>query len=298
MKTTKNLCLLSLGAYCTYDIWYEIYKKYYVPLPNFISVYGPGSYVIVTGATEGIGKGFAEVLASKGMNLVLVSRTQYKLEVLAEELTEKYKVKTITHAIDLSNASEKDYKELKKKTDKVDVSMLINNAGIISLKTIENLNRSEIEKIVTLNSLSVIYMLNMYLPQLKNRGYRSAIINMSSHLAVRPMPHVVLYSSTKAFNHYLSVGLSEEYRDSIDILSFQPSTISTKGANFDSSWRSVTVEESVTGALKDLGVRKTTHGTIKHQLFASFIQFLPEQIRLTRGLEFLSNLAKSRAKDD
>lgn len=294
----KNIFFISVGAYCTYDIWYEAYKKYYVPLPHFISRYGPGSYVIITGATEGIGKGFAEILASKGMNLVLVSRNQAKLQTLASGLEGKYKVKTIIHAMDLSMAGENEYLDLKKKTDRVDVSMLINNAGMVSFKTTEEFTHAEIEKMVTLNSVSVIHMLNMYLPQLKSRAYRSAIINMSSHLAVRPMPHLVLYSSTKAMNHYLSVGLSEEYRDSIDVLSFQPSTISTRAANFDSSWRSVTVEDAVTGALKDLGVRRTTHGTMKHQLFASLVQILPESVRLTQGFKFLRDLGKSRTENN
>lgn len=298
MRVGKSLFWLSAASYVTYDIWYEVYKKFWVNLPNFASVYGHGSYAIITGATEGIGKGFAEVLASRGMNLVLVSRSSFKLQTLADELEDKYKIKTLIHAIDLSTAKEKDYKDLKKKTDAVDVSMLINNAGQVSYKKTTDFSFGEIEKLVTLNSVSVIHLLNIYLPHLQSRGYRSAIINLSSLLAVKPMPYLTLYSSTKAFDHYLSIGLSEEYKDSIDILSFQPSTVTTRGTNFDSSWRSETVQNSVTGALKDLGVRKTTHGTIKHQLFASLLQILPESIRLNKGYETLEKIGKSRLDND
>ena len=289
---------LGVGTYLTYDMGYEVYKKFAVRLPNFHSVYGHGSYALITGATEGIGKGFAEILASRGMNLVLVSRSSFKLQTLADELEEKYKVKTLIHAIDLSTAKEKEYKDLKKKTDAVDVSILINNAGQVSYKKTADFSYGEIEKLVNLNSVSVLHLLNMYLPHLQNRGYRSAIINLSSSLAVRPMPYLTLYSSTKAFDHYLSIGLSEEYKDSIDILSFQPATVTTRGTKFDSSWRSETVEDSVTGALKDLGVRRTTHGTLKHQFFATLIKTVPEFLRLNKGYEFLEKIGKSRLEND
>lgn len=59
-----------------------------------------GQWAVVTGATDGIGKGFVNYLGEIGMDVVLVSRTQKKLEGLAKELEDKYKINTKCIAVD------------------------------------------------------------------------------------------------------------------------------------------------------------------------------------------------------
>merc|ERR1719369_1814236 len=67
-----------------------------------ISPQSLGTWAVVTGATDGIGKGFSLELAKQGMNIVLVSRNMEKLEVVSKEIEEKYDVKTKVVDIDFS----------------------------------------------------------------------------------------------------------------------------------------------------------------------------------------------------
>lgn len=290
----RAIGLLAFGIF-TYDPMYIAYKNLLCEVPDIKNIYGSGSYAIITGATDGIGKGFCEALAEKGMNIILISRTQEKLDRVAKEISEKYGIKCVTHAMDLSKASDHDYIELKKKTDVLDVSMLINNVGKVSYSRTKELKYNEIEEIINLNSVSMMHLLRMYLPTFERRRVRSAVINLSSFLAVRPMPIVSLYSGTKAFNHYLTEGLSEEYGDCIDILSFQPATVITNSTlNEKPSWRSCTVQQSVRGALLDLGRRRTTHGHWNHELLAWAIGWVPERIRLKYMIHSIDQTIKIR----
>lgn len=79
----------------------------------FLYVLQENNFLVVTGSTDGIGKGYAFELAKKGFNLVLISRTAEKLSVVANEIKEKYasvEVKTI--AFDFTNANLKDYESV------------------------------------------------------------------------------------------------------------------------------------------------------------------------------------------
>ncbi|OMJ94071.1 hypothetical protein SteCoe_2843 [Stentor coeruleus] len=290
----ETIGFIALGAFLS-DPLFIAYKTYYWSMPDIYNRYGHGSYALVTGATDGIGKGFCEALAEKGINIILVSRTQEKLDKVANELSKKYGVSCVTHAIDLSKAKAEEYAALKKKTDSLDMSMLINNAGVVCYKKTKELTFDEIQDTINLNSGSVMHLLNMYLPVLEQRKGRSAVINLSSFLAVRPSPLISLYSGTKAFNHYVSQGLSEEYRDSIDVMSYQPATIITNATpNEKPSWRSCTVEESVRGALIDLGRRNLTHGHWNHELMAWAVRWVPEKIRIRLMAQGIDKIIKQR----
>ncbi|KAG0292917.1 hypothetical protein BGZ98_002415, partial [Dissophora globulifera] len=85
---------------------------------------GYRALIIVTGATDGIGKEFALQLASKKMNLVLVSRTESKLKAIAKELEEKYSVQTKYYAMDFTKGSDADYQGLQQVLNSCEVNVL------------------------------------------------------------------------------------------------------------------------------------------------------------------------------
>ena len=290
----KYIGTFAIGAFL-YDPLFLIYRNYVYKMPDFPSTYGENSYALITGATDGIGKGFCEALASKGLNIVLVSRNPEKLSKVADELSQKYKISTITHAIVLSNPSEEDFLALKQKTDKIDVSILINNAGAVSYKTTKELSYKDINTLLMLNAGSVMHLLSRYLPDLNKRNHRSAVINLSSFTAVRPFPYISLYSATKAFDHYVTEGLSYEYKDNIDVLSFQPATVITNATpNEKPSWSSCTVKDCVESALIDLGKRRTSHGCYNHELLAWAVRWVPETIRLHMFGRIIPGVIKRR----
>src|SRR5215213_9737196 len=95
---------------------------------------------LITGASSGIGRGFAEALAAKGSNLILVSRSHDDLEKLAEHIRQTYKVTVQTIGIDLSQekAADEVYKKVTQKNLKVDI--LVNDAGFATFGAFHTLD--------------------------------------------------------------------------------------------------------------------------------------------------------------
>lgn len=83
---------------------------------------------VITGSTDGIGKHYAFQLASRGLNVVLVSRSTEKLVAVAQEIESKYSVKTKWIAIDFSSGREI-YDQLRKELDTVPVGILGKRTG-------------------------------------------------------------------------------------------------------------------------------------------------------------------------
>jgi uncharacterized protein len=92
---------------------------------DFSKKYGP--WAMVTGATSGTGLHFAQMLAEKGMHLILVSRGERALKETETLIRDKYHVQVKTIAADLSNPNS--ISKIEKVTESIDVGLLINNAG-------------------------------------------------------------------------------------------------------------------------------------------------------------------------
>jgi len=88
------------------------------------------SYALVTGASKGLGVAFAESLAARGNNVVLVARSYDALKALAERIESKYRVRAIAISADLTNPGAP--KKLKEELDSkhIEVDLLVNNAGL------------------------------------------------------------------------------------------------------------------------------------------------------------------------
>jgi short-subunit dehydrogenase len=85
---------------------------------------------LITGASGGIGKEFAQIFARKGYNLVLVARNENKLQQIAKSFEKEYDIRVTVLSFDLSqtNSASKLYSEIKDR--KIQIDILINNAGI------------------------------------------------------------------------------------------------------------------------------------------------------------------------
>ncbi|EPB76068.1 oxidoreductase, short chain dehydrogenase/reductase family protein [Ancylostoma ceylanicum] len=114
--------------------------------------------LVVTGATDGIGKAYAYELARKGFNIFLISRTQSKLDEIQKDIREKYnKVDVKTFAFDFCAGSAGAYKPLIEALNSVEVGVLVNNVGM-SYEYPESLHKVEgglerIGAIATINTL-------------------------------------------------------------------------------------------------------------------------------------------------
>ncbi|KAH9994584.1 short chain dehydrogenase [Xylariaceae sp. FL0662B] len=175
-----------------------------------------GTWAIVTGASDGLGKEFATQLASKGFNLVLVSRTLSKLETLSQELKGKFSgLETQVLDMDFSANNEADYTRLAKLIDGLDVGILINNVGRShSIPVPFNLtDNRELESIVTINCLGTLKVTRVVAPGMQARK-RGLILTMGSFGGWMPTPYLATYSGSKAFLQYWSSALAAELKPS------------------------------------------------------------------------------------
>nr|XP_045379951.1 very-long-chain 3-oxoacyl-CoA reductase [Camelus bactrianus] len=233
---------------------------------------------VVTGSTDGIGKSYAEELAKCGMKIVLISRSQDKLNQVSSEIREKFKVETKTIAVDFE--SEDIYDKIKTSLAGLQIGVLVNNVGMsyqypeyfLEIPDLDN----TIKKLININVLSVCKMTRLVLPGMVERS-KGAIINISSASGLYPVPLLTIYSATKAFVDFFSQSLHEEYKHKgIIVQSVLPYFVATKLANIRRpTWDKPSPEVFVKSAIKTVGVQSRTNGYLIHSLMASVISILP-----------------------
>ena len=163
--------------------------------------------VLITGASSGIGRDMARVLASQKNDLVLIARNNEKLRELEKELTEKNNIKIETIAMDLSK--EENCKELYKKVQNIDI--LINNAGFGDCG---NFTKTELEKelkMIDTNIKAYHILTKLYLKDMKAKG-SGQILNVASIAGFMPGPLMSTYYATKGYVVRLSEGIREELK--------------------------------------------------------------------------------------
>ncbi|KZZ95326.1 3-ketoacyl-CoA reductase [Moelleriella libera RCEF 2490] len=186
--------------------------------PNLRKYGRAGSWAVITGASDGLGKEYASQLAAKGFNLVLVSRTQAKLEALAKELENKHlgkggiQIKIL--AMDFAKDDDADYEKLAVLIRGLDVAILINNVGqshSIPVPFLET-PKEELQNIVTINCLGTLKVTQIVAPLLKQRKH-GLILTMGSFAGWTPTPYLATYSGSKAFLQQWSSALASELAD-------------------------------------------------------------------------------------
>ncbi|SPN98489.1 probable Very-long-chain 3-oxoacyl-CoA reductase [Cephalotrichum gorgonifer] len=176
----------------------------------------PGTWAVVTGASDGLGKEFATQLASKGFNLVLVSRTASKLEALAAELEKKFagkNLKTKVVSMDYSQDRDEDYQKLAREIEGLDIGVLINNVGqshSIPVPFLET-DANELQNIVTINCLGTLKTTRVIAPIMVRRG-NGLILTLGSFAGWTPTPYLATYSGSKAFLQHWSTSLAAELK--------------------------------------------------------------------------------------
>ncbi|KAI9054648.1 hypothetical protein LZ554_001800 [Drepanopeziza brunnea f. sp. 'monogermtubi'] len=177
-----------------------------------------GTWAIVTGASDGIGKEYAIQLAQKGFNLLLISRTASKLTTLSTEITQKYagahlSVKTL--AMDFSLNKDEDYAKLKALVDSLDVGILVNNVGQSHSIPVPFAitPRDEVKQIIEINCVATLRVTQIVVPGMIQRK-RGLILTMGSFGGLLPTPLLATYSGSKAFLQQWSTALGGELKGS------------------------------------------------------------------------------------
>ena len=274
MSFLINLLFSFIIFYCLYIIFKIIiilYKKFIRKPLNLTERYGEGSYALITGATEGIGKEFCIQLAKLKFNLILVSRYIEKLKKVSDELKNKFiHLQTILIEFDFSKKfSIKDYEKFflnNKEIKNLDISILINNIGISQRELFTNYSLEFIMDTININIVSQSLLTKIFINKLLNRNKKSAIISMSSYSATLPLILSSIYCASKIYDDYLIRAIAEENKGkNIDFLSVRPQYVNTPSrAEHKKEFKAISTEECVTGIFQDLGYETVTNGYWSH----------------------------------
>jgi short-subunit dehydrogenase len=171
---------------------------------------------VVTGASSGIGEAYAELLARKGWNLLLVARRLDRLEALASRLTAEQEIEVRVVEADLSRDADVD--RFCRELEALPVATLVNNAGLAHYMPFAQLPPEQAEELVHLNVLAPVLLTRAVIPGMQDRA-QGAIINVASLLAFSGamespnLPRRAVYAASKAFLVTFTQILAAELRD-------------------------------------------------------------------------------------
>ncbi len=166
-------------------------------------------FALITGASHGIGKAIAAEFASRNYNLILVALPASNLEKVACELREGYDVKVRHFEVDLTTPNGPQQVFDWVKSQDLQVSVLVNNAGIGHEGNFESTPWEFINSMMQLNMNAVVQLTYLFLPELKQCS-QAYILNVGSLASFRPIPFKIIYTASKSFVFFFSRALREE----------------------------------------------------------------------------------------
>ncbi len=163
---------------------------------------------VVTGASAGIGKVYADRLAKRGYDLILVARRKERLDALSQELQQKYGITAESIVADLGNET-----DLKQVADVITandrITMLVNNVGTSALKSSSDIPADVVHNQMNVNAKAVTHLSLAVLPNFVKRN-SGTLINIGSVLSFFALPISTSYSATKAHVMLFTIGLRDE----------------------------------------------------------------------------------------
>ncbi len=244
---------------------------------------------LVTGASSGLGKEFANIHAERGGDLVIVARSQEKLNELKLELEEKHKIKVlvIVKDLSLSYAAAEVYDEVSKKGIKVDY--LINNAGFGGVGEFHE-RKIEVDlSMIYLNIISLTTLCHLFLKDFLKQK-EGKILNVSSTASLMPGPLQAVYFATKAFVTSFSNAIAEELRDTdVSVTNLMPGATETnfgkvsgmdKTSMFAKTAKARKVAEDGYDGMMAARLNVISGLTFSQRVMLAIIPFIPKKVQL------------------
>lgn len=233
---------------------------------NLRSCFGPCA--VVTGASDGIGKAFAQELAAAGFDLVLVARRRAELDALASVLAATYRVACLV--VDLDLAQPDAPARLIAAANGCDVGLFVAAAGFGTSGTFADNALADECAMIDVNCRAVAELAHFYAGRFVSRG-SGGIIMLSSLLAFQGVPRSANYAATKAYIQTLAEGLRRELKPKgVEVLAVAPGPVDTGFAVRAGMTMSATVTPQTVAreALAALGCR----GTIRPGFLSKFLE--------------------------
>jgi len=244
---------------------------------------------LITGASYGIGASFARELAGRKTDLILVARSEDKLQQLATELQERHGITAEAIALDLTEpaAGTQLFETVTQK--ELTVDLLVNNAGFGDYGTFADRDLERQLDIVQLNIKVLVELTHLFLKEMRERRAGS-IINVSSIGGFQPMPYMSVYAASKAFVLSFTEALRAENNNTgvtlqalcpgptesnfFENAKFPQSVSATSSQNYASS------EEVVRDSLDALNKNQSNvvTGSFINQVIVNLPRFLPREM--------------------
>ena len=190
-----------------------------------------GCTALLTGASAGIGREFARQLANRARAIVLIARREQRLNELREELRNRNAQLTIhTRVVDLCDKSQIDDLVSWLEQNKIDIDLLINNAGLGDYGAVATSDIERDDRIIQVNVAALTFLTRQLLPGMIERR-RGAILNVSSSAGFLPIPGMGIYSATKAYvNSFTEALRSELHKTGVSVTALCPGPVHTEFA--------------------------------------------------------------------
>lgn len=191
---------------------------------QFKEKYGP--YALVAGGSDGLGYAFAEAIARRGLNLVLIARQADRLIAAAKRLKETYTIDVISVVADMA-----DFEHVKKSIGMLHVSIgsLVYNAAFAPIGLFENTSEDRLSLATDVNVKAPLLLAKLLSVSMIEQK-RGGIVLMSSLAGAQGSPNIATYAATKSFNAILAEGLWKELKPhGIDVLACCAGAILTPG---------------------------------------------------------------------
>lgn len=291
---------LALGSLKLFIFLISIFRKLYVtflrPPKDLKKNYG--SWALVTGSTDGIGKAFAFQLARKGLNLILVGRNVDKLNDVSNAVKAKYgqtQIKTVI--VDFAGDLDEGIGKIKEAIQELDVGVLVNNVGISYpyARFFHEVDQKLLDDLVKVNVEGTTKVTQAVLNGMLKRR-KGAIVNIGSGAAtVIPCdPLYAVYAASKAYIEQFSRSLYVEYKKSgIDVQCQVPLYVATKMSSIKrASFMVPSADGYARAALRSIGYEPLCTPYWPHSLVWAFAKCLPESIVDAWRLQFCLKIRK------
>ncbi|KAE8719322.1 Very-long-chain 3-oxoacyl-CoA reductase 1 [Hibiscus syriacus] len=257
-----------------------------------------GSWGLVTGPTDGIGKGFAFQLAKKGLNLVLVGRNPDKLKDVSDSILAKHgKIQIKTVVVDFTGNLDEGVKKIKETIEGLDVGVLINNVGISYpyARFFHEVDDELLRNLIKVNVEGTTKVTQAVLPGMVKKK-KGAIVNIGSGAAIviPSDPLYAVYAATKAYIDQFSRCLYVEYKNSgIDVQCQVPLYVATKMASIRrSSFFVPSTDGYARAAMRWIGYEPRCTPYWPHSILWGLAYSLPESVVDAWRLHFCLGIRK------
>lgn len=238
-----------------------------------LRAYGP--WAVVTGASDGIGRAFAERVASAGLNVVLVARREAELRVLASELEREHGCEALVVAADL--AEDAGRARVSEATANLDAGLYIAGAGFGTSGSFLDSDPGVELEMLEVNCAAVLAHAHLFATRFAARG-GGGIVLLSSIVGFQGVPRAAHYAATKAYVQTLAEGLKRELAGAgVDVLSCAPGPVRSGFAERADMRLGATVAPDVVAgqALRALGRRTTVAPGALSKLLSASLRTLP-----------------------